>query len=61
MNLPNTYKGFPLQTSLFVKHAVYMRKALVASVIEDEFLVEKRNYEYLEKILKDAIIINDIG
>ena len=50
------YKGFPLETSLFVKHSVYMRKALVASVFQDEMLDKKRNYEYLEKILKDAIL-----
>ena len=50
------YKGFPLQTSLFVKHASYMRKALVASVFEDEALEKQRNYEYLEKIIKDAIL-----
>lgn len=43
------YKGFPLQTSLFVKHAVNMRKAKVASVCEDKFLGQKRNYEYLKK------------
>ncbi|MDQ0220686.1 hypothetical protein ELQ35_01875 [Peribacillus cavernae] len=50
------YKGIPLDTSLFVKHAGYMRKALVASVFEDEGLEKKRNYQYLEKILKDAIL-----
>jgi hypothetical protein len=33
-----------------------MRKALVASVFEDEALEKQRNYEYLEKILKDAIL-----
>lgn len=49
------YKGFPLETSLFAKHAAYTRKALVASVFEDEALEKTRNYEYLEKILIDAI------
>jgi cell filamentation protein len=50
------YKGFPLLTSLLIKHTAYMRKALVASVFEDEVLEKKRNYTYLEKILKDAIL-----
>jgi cell filamentation protein len=49
------HKGFLLQSSLFAKHAVYMRKALVASVFEDQELEKKRNFEYLEKILRDAI------
>jgi len=49
-------KGFPLQTSLFSQHAAYMRNALVASVFEDEDLGKTRNYQYLETILKDAII-----
>lgn len=50
------FTGLNLQSSLFVKHAAYMRKALIASVFEDEVLEKKRNYEYLEKIIKDAII-----
>lgn len=54
------YKGFPLKTSLFVKHAAFMRKALVASAFEDEVLEKKRNYVYLEKILKDAITKGNI-
>ncbi|WP_276205162.1 hypothetical protein [Bacillus sp. MUM 13] len=33
-----------------------MRKALVASVFEDEALGKQRNFEHLEKILKDAIV-----
>jgi len=33
-----------------------MRNALVASVFEDEDLGKTRNYQYLETILKDAII-----
>lgn len=50
------FKDIPLQTSLFSKHAVYMRKALVASVFEDEDLKKIRNYEHLEKIIKDAFV-----
>lgn len=52
----SNYKGFSLQTSLFVQHAAYMRKALVASVFEDEALEKKRNYIHLENIIKDAIL-----
>lgn len=37
-----------------------MRKTLVASVFEDEALGKKRNYEYLERILKDAILKGEI-
>lgn len=49
------YKGLPLETSLFTKHASYLRKALVASVFEDEALGKQRNYSFLEKIIADAI------
>lgn len=53
------YRGFPLDSSLFARHAVYMRSALVASVFQDEFLEKERNYEYLEKIIKEAITIGE--
>ena len=49
------HKGVPLETSLFVKHTSYMRKALVASVFEDTVLEKERNYKYLETIIKDAL------
>ncbi len=49
------HQAFPLKTSLFVEHTSFMRKALVASVFEDEFLEKERNYNYLETIIKDAL------
>lgn len=41
------YRGFPLDTILFVKRAGYIRNALVASVFEDEIWGKKRNYKYM--------------
>ena len=49
------YKEIPLETNLFTKHSSYLRKALVASVFEDEALGKQRNYLYLEEMINDAI------
>jgi cell filamentation protein len=53
------HRGFPLDSSLFARHAAYMRSALVASVFQDEILEKERNYEYLERIIKEAITLGE--
>lgn len=47
--------NFPLNEELLSKNSGYVRRALVASAYEDKDLNKKRNFAYLERIIKDAI------
>jgi cell filamentation protein len=50
-------RNIPLEKELFARNAVYVRKAFVASVFEDEELEKYRDYSFLEKILRDAMYL----
>jgi cell filamentation protein len=47
--------GFPLNEELLAKNSSYVRNSLVASAFEDKNLFITRNFQYLERIIKDSI------
>jgi cell filamentation protein len=50
-------RNIPLEKELFARNAVYVKKAFVASVLEDEELEKYRDYSFLEKILERCNVL----